>query len=90
MRVFQNDHRDNEGLHRLYVRWALDWFDIVNPVLEELWACSNWNFTQAATALQEVKRDLILNDAAFFEAAALVEAGADTSEFYRENDLTDG
>lgn len=82
MRKFISDFREEKpGLHALYLRWAIECLQLVNSSLEGLEERSNWNFTEFAMAIREVKERKILEDAAFFEAAALIESGTDLEPY---------
>ncbi len=80
-RQFHSDHRDNSKLHELYVAWALYDLEIIGRALEEMQEVSRWPMTFIASALKEAMGKEILENAAWFEAAALIHAGADISKY---------
>jgi hypothetical protein len=86
-RTFKIDHRDNPGLHRLYVRYALEELEIINLFLKEMFKLSRVTASIIAGDVMRAKRELIMEEAAWFEAAALVEAGADTSEYFEDETI---
>lgn len=75
-RTFTHDHRDNPGLHKLYVAWAIETIEVTDRLIQELMEHSRWSSTLVATAANKALREQILEDAAFFEAAAIIKAGA--------------
>lgn len=75
-RTFTHDHRDNPGLHKLYVAWAIETIEATDRFLEELYGHSRWPSSIVAGPAQEALQKQILEDAAFFEAAAIIKAGA--------------
>ncbi len=81
IRLFLNDHRANPKLHKLYISWALHDLGIIDRALEEMREVSRWPMSFIASALQEAVTKEILDDAAWFEAAALRYSRADTSEY---------
>lgn len=84
MRTFTTDHRSNEGLHKLYVRYALETLEVLENTLEELEGQRRWQPSEVAHAIREKIASNVENDAAWFEAAALRYAHGDTSEFFRD------
>ncbi len=68
---FQNDHRDNEKLHQLYVGWARESLQVATAACRELWDQSRWPASDLAQAMWEKVCEHVRTDAAWFEAAAL-------------------
>lgn len=81
IRIFSQDHRANPKLHKLYIAWALHDLEILQRFLEEMREVSRWPMSHLAHVLQSALGEEILNDAAWFEAAALLFARVDTSEY---------
>jgi hypothetical protein len=84
MRTFEIDHRNNTGLHRLYVRYALEELAVLEEALKELDAFSRWSACVFSQAIREQIQSNVEKEAAWFEAAALRYTHADTSEFFLE------
>jgi len=80
-REFSDDHRDNPKLHRLYVAWALHDLEILSRFMEEIFSVSRWPMSLLGSEFQKKIGEQILNDAAWFEAAALLHARVDVSEY---------
>lgn len=72
VRTFKNDHRHKPGLHKLYVDWALEDLRICRDAMLELMGQSRWPANDIATAMWDRVRQTIREDAAWFEAAALL------------------
>lgn len=84
--AFTSDHRvSNPGLHDLYVKWAVQTLEDVTEALEKLEARSQWTSARLANALRVEMQDLIREDAAFFDAAAILFSGVDTTPYYQED-----
>lgn len=80
LRKFQSDHRDKPKLHQRYVAYALEELRLAQEAYNNLTALSRVSASAIANALWNQVQDEILNDAAWFEAAALLFAHADTSK----------
>ncbi len=84
MRTFVRDHRENDILHRLYVRYALEELQVIDEFIERMNDFSRLSASIIIGLLIEAKRSEILEDAAWFEAAALRAANADVSDYWDE------
>lgn len=83
---FTSDYRvSNPGLHALYVKRAVQTLEDVREALENLDARSQWTSARLANALRVEMQDLIKEDAAFFDAAAILFSGVDTTPYYQED-----
>ena len=80
-RSFSDDHRHNPALHKLYTAWALHDLEILQRFLGEMNDCSRWPMSRLSHILQEEMGKEVLSNAAWFEAAALLFAKADLSEY---------
>lgn len=69
---FHIDHRENAKLHALYVGYAYEELKILRDCCEELSDLSRVTASITAGAIMEQVQRLIQEDAAFFEAAALL------------------
>lgn len=79
VRTFENDHRENPGLHQLYVNWAREDISIARDMCRQLWDQSRWSASLIASAAWAQVQKLIETDAAWFEAAALEFASAEAT-----------
>ena len=85
--TFSEDFRtSNPGLHRLYVRWALETMAITDDALEELEARSQVQASTIAYAIRENIREECQRNAAWFEAAALRYIQADVSSYFTDDE----
>lgn len=71
MRTFERDHRSNEGLHKLYVSYALETLEALEEALETLEGASRFEDSMFASSIRERIALNVANDAAWFEAAAI-------------------
>lgn len=84
---FTSDHRaSNPGLHALYVKWAVQTLKDVREALEKLEGRSKRTASRLANALRIEMQDLIAEDAAFFDAAAILFSGVDTTPYYNDDE----
>lgn len=86
MRTFIRDHRDNPELHKLYVSYALEQLSVIQEFLETMGEFSRVSASILASSLQQAMQQEIMQDAAWFEAAALLFARVDTSEYFCDMD----
>jgi hypothetical protein len=75
VRTFEKDHRDNPGLHNLYVGYAYEALVAAQEAVDALEDMSRWPASDWAHALREKMKASCVEDAAFFEAAALLQMG---------------
>lgn len=80
IRTFSNDHRDNPGLHNLYVRGAYEDLRIAKAACDALSDRSRVPATIMAGALFKAMQEETITSAAAFEAAALLFAQLDPPE----------
>lgn len=74
MRQFMVDHRDNEKLHALYVQWAKETLSEAKEFIDSMYERSQYTSSILGSVVLCEMQKLILKDAAFFEAAALLYA----------------
>lgn len=74
MRQFIVDHRDNEKLHALYVQYAGEILSEAKEFVDAMYQRSQFTSSILGSAVVCEMQKLILKDAAFFEAAALLYA----------------
>jgi len=79
---FKIDHRGNPRLHRLYVRYAIEHLKPMMECVDDLEGQSRVNALVTAGLLRQRMRELVLEDSAYFEAGALLFAGADTTSYF--------
>lgn len=65
---FTSDHRDNPGLHLLYVKWAARFLTILDADIQKYWDMNNLTVHGVIQALQAERKHLVETDAAFAEA----------------------
>jgi len=79
---FTNDYRlSNPRLHRLYVKWALQELEFINQFVEEMGNLHRHPASIFVTRVLEIAQENILNDAAWFEAAGLIQAKVDLAPY---------
>ena len=71
---FAIDNRDNPGLHRLYVGYAYEDLTEMMQFVENMLAFSRVNAMLTASLIQQEIQRLVKEDAAYFEAAAMLYA----------------
>lgn len=72
MRQFKVDHRNNEKLHALYVSWAYETLMEGKEFVEAMYDRAQFSSSILGSAVAREMQKLILEDSAFFEAAALL------------------
>jgi hypothetical protein len=76
--MFQRDWRtSNPKLHALYLGNALETLGIIQTAIEGLDELSTIHGSEAAASLRQVRAGWVKEDAAYFEAAAILYVGAD-------------
>jgi hypothetical protein len=66
---FQIDHRDNPGLHNLYVGYAMEELEVIEQFIHEMEQFSRVTASILAGGLKEKVAEQCKLDAAWFEAA---------------------
>lgn len=80
--TFSQDYRQsNAKLHALHRAWALEELIEINAFLEDFNERSTWTARSIVQAIRDQVTKHIFEDASWFEAAALVQAGVDLSDY---------
>ena len=80
--TFESDYRrTNPKLHRLYLKWALEELEKVNQFIEEMSEFTRFTASVITSAVIEKVGHQIMNDAAWFEAAGLIQAKVDLTPY---------
>lgn len=79
--AFKQDFRkENPGLHLLYVKWGVTHLQAIRECLEKLASFSNGNLLDAMNALDREQVKLIRENAAYADAAEILESLEPKSE----------
>lgn len=81
---FDVDNRDKPGLHALHVRYALEELTVINDFRETMSDFSRVSASILVSSLMKEVRKEILRDSAWYEAAALIQAGVDLRPYLQE------
>lgn len=89
-RPFEVDHRDNPGLHKLYVGYAVEDLTIIRKCVNKLFGLSRWPASIIASTLWGLAQEHIKRDAAYFEAAALIYSRLNLLPLFERECLEEG
>lgn len=85
--TFIRDFRqENPGLHKLYVRYALEELTVIKDFMETMYDFSRISSSILASHLMKEVQKEIMTDAAWFEAAALIHAHVDLSPYLHDKE----
>lgn len=75
---------ENPKLHALYTNWAHHHLLVMNKAIKRLNSFSNLNLGDTVLALVKCRKDLILGNAAYRDAAARIVAGIEPSPYIED------